>query len=214
MAGSRSPGPDDDVSPQTRRAWGRAHLIRTLALLVLVIVMGIRTFGSFGGAGVVWSLAGAVVLAVVVLVAVKLVARRRLGSTPPGVRWMGTVSIDVASFRQSPTLADAAPPSGCLSAFFLNHGLASGRLAIEADGLSWTPGIFARLAGAKRWRLGRFDITRVETGTIPGVPRPVAKGIQLWLADGSSVAMQAVTAAQLAAALDAVGMRQRRPPLP
>jgi hypothetical protein len=184
--------------------------VRTAALVVLVVVMGARTFGSFGVAGLVWALVAAVVLAGVALFLMRRAARRRLDTRPPGVRWAGTVSVDVVSFRQAAPVARSAPRSGPLTAFLLGHGLASGHLMIEADGLAWTPGALARLAGARRWRLGRFDITRVETGTIPGVSRHVGRGMQVWLSDGSSVYLQAVTAEQLDEALDGLGLRGPR----
>jgi hypothetical protein len=200
-----------NARPATRRRWGRARFVRAAALLVLVLVMGARTFGSFGLAGLVGALALAVVVVVAALVVMRRAARRHLETRPPGVRWAGTVSVDVASFRQAPPVARSAPRSGPLAALLLGHGLAAGHLVVEADGLTWTPGTLARLAGARRWRLGRFDVVRVETGVVPGVPRYVARGMQVWLSDGSSLYLQAVTAEQLDEALDGLGLRRHRP---
>ena len=207
--GPADPGGDYSASQSTRRAWAAAQRYRwpVVSGLLVLAVAQLLAAGP-GGLPLVVGLAMAVVVGGVLLV--KGVARWRLDHLAPGTLWTGSAALEVADLRASRKLEASAPRSGFLTAFLLTYGLAPGVLVLEEERVRWRPGRLARWSGASPWEVGRGDLVAAEVGSRRSLPGPTGLWLRLWLSDRSAVSMQLVTRQGLEAALDRLGLGDRR----
>lgn len=176
-----------EPTDETTRRWKRGQrklLVFTLPFAALVVL----EIASFRGAGRLWS------LAVTVFVAVALAAFLRsvghLHHASDEILWSGYGYLSYFALRKAGLSESVTCSSeGRLRLWTAGRGVVGGRLEVRSDGLGWTFGFLARLAGvvgatSVPWTM----IRNIQVGHVPGtLTRRSGGGISITLKEGGII---------------------------